>query len=353
MQVYSQLAEHEQHNTRKSVGEDAAHPHVLPSCASWATMLRVSCDSGKLAAMQLWQYHVDATRNVTMLRLASCPSLCASIGPDRAMREPFLPLAQLNRCPVGDGPRGGEGKLFRTPRSSIRWNGGAKVWQTLSLWELQQHGELSHLLGTHSLWSGAPGIDMLRPNARVFWPGPVVDTAPQQTERGFASDTSKDGGAPYHSASVPITGESEASGSAEDEEEQGTRQSVAIMVDEAEGYSQSSVLPLMSSPKHAGRRLGADTHPTDPMTAAWRQTRNAQLKRKAKSVGHGRDGLLLLARSPGITKQPRKAPAAFGSKQWRWRQQNADLVQLWKPCTSEYDVGDKKKADCETYAPRD
>ena len=43
------------------------------------------------------------------------------------------------------------------------------------------------------------------------------------------------------------------------------------------------------------------------------------------------------------------AVTAFIAKQRRWRKQNADPARLWKPCTSEYDVGDKRKEDCETW----
>ena len=61
------------------------------------------------------------------------------------------------------------------------------------------------------------------------------------------------------------------------------------------------------------------------------------------------------------------AVTAFIAKQRKWRAENADPSRLWQPCTSEYCtpeycsakpkycnkatgcVGDKKKADCETW----
>ena len=152
--------------------------------------------SHALSPWQLWQkVERRDTGNSSSIQLASSSGmwgreLCARVGPGRATREPFLPLAQLGRCRsskqamvAGDGD-----SSVAFVRAQLRWlqSGVSGEWgsntasrvvgarggtlQTISLGELQWHRLLGGLLGTQELWPDAPEA-VNRPNPDVFWPG--------------------------------------------------------------------------------------------------------------------------------------------------------------------------------------
>ena len=157
---------------------------------------------------------INAEQVLPQLRLAAHPHLCVTVGPDRAIREPFLPLAQLMPCAgpqapgmdgIGStaaGPAPGTAPQSsadahadsgdsgdRPPRISdgwrlrmqLSWMAEARVWRTSgSLWDLHQNGQLTSLLGVHGLWPDDPRAS-LRSNPHLFWPAMA---APDRETRG-------------------------------------------------------------------------------------------------------------------------------------------------------------------------
>ena len=99
-----------------------------------------------------------------LLRLAAHPELCAAVGPGRALREPYLPLAQLTPCPPTN-------LLLSHPRSAISFDAESKAYHTLSAWALDhEYAALTPLLSVRALWPDAAEARR-RPNPTLFLPG--------------------------------------------------------------------------------------------------------------------------------------------------------------------------------------
>ena len=150
--------------------------------------------SATLAPWQLWSRGGSPTSNGSILALLAGQGLperpCATLGPGRATREPFLPLAQLGRCPTGsvDGASSKRaGRLRASADLQLIGNASSVFISSSSLGELQEADWLGGLLDTGSLWPDAPEAKR-RANRRVFWPGPM---SPQERAVAYGHGGSK------------------------------------------------------------------------------------------------------------------------------------------------------------------
>lgn len=327
-----------------------------------------------LREWQTWQHDdisAGANRSGAYLRLAAFPNeLCVAVGPGRATREPHLPLAQLHRCPPTTATRGGS--THPTPPRDqnststhlpleLRYMAPAHAWHTLTFAALRP--ELEALLGTPALWPDHPHAGR-RPNPDVFWPGRTSPTErAAMTADGDAEeevqwmDEEEDGFSADEDDADSDDGQGAASeeGQAEQEgESMGYADELISMLSAAEpstepGSADGSAITNDGVQRPAappGRRL------QEAIMAVSTPTSQAVSTRGPPSSGGARGNLSAPGAFAGWARSGNRTGAAvtaFILKQRRWRAINADPVRLWKPCTSEYSVGDKPKADCETW----
>ena len=365
------------------LGDDAA---MVASLLSGVPLALKPCDPS-LSPWQLWQLtaaNADAnltgmggsgirlgsdadglsrtangTRSIapTLFRLAAHPTLCIRLGPGRALREPYLPLAQLSECPI-HGRRDATKVVQQRPvpsrekptkretsagrivhsdahaplasqmvASQIGYDGGTKAVQTSSLWDLHAHAQLAPLLTIRAMWPDTTAASR-RANPRLFWPGVRLQAHSQRDAHLAGSGKEEAAFAVEEEVAVAEDGvahestDSSTAGTGSLDELSTLTRGVTLM-----GEGLAGVDEVQAS---TGRQL-AEVHATASINNPISAPRPLWPWERAAS---------------NATRAP---ISAFVLKQRRWRMANADPRLLRQPCVSEYSAGDKRTQDCQTW----
>mmetsp|Transcript_29508 Transcript_29508/g.73779 ORF Transcript_29508/g.73779 Transcript_29508/m.73779 type:complete len:828 (+) Transcript_29508:2533-5016(+) len=302
------------------------------------------------------------------IRLEKFPELCLRMGPGHAMREPFLPLAQLGTCADGSGhappnhsanvmPIDGAQRLIwhaqytstavgpARQRASSTVEQPTQLYLALSAYHFPEE-LLGNLFGSEAFlqinFSGSASRDESRANPWSFLPRSSgngnpgnsynVSEAPGYREDSYKSSTIRSSFNVFATEGFGEEGE-EPTESASDSDSSDMHVETSVSVGSKVGL-QVGLARRLQEHKGAGQ----------PQSGDYRR-RNGTSSRSTDA--HSRSSVLPSKRAKAAKFK------GLGGKHGRWREQNADPERLWKACTSEFQGAglskDKHVQDCESW----